>query len=69
MAALALGDIKKAGQLMEQDQYHEPYREKLVPHLTTLRQIGHQIGAYATYLSGAGKIRSKHLLKQAASRA
>ena len=39
---------------MEQDQYHEPYREKLVPHLTTLRQIGHQIGAYATYLSGAG---------------
>ena len=54
VAALALGDIKKAGQLMEQDQYHEPYREKLVPHLTTLRQIGHQIGAYATYLSGAG---------------
>ncbi|MFT8393505.1 MAG: homoserine kinase [Liquorilactobacillus ghanensis] len=54
VAALFAGDLKQAGQLMEQDQFHEQYRAHLVPHLAKLRTLGHQAGAIATYLSGAG---------------
>lgn len=54
VAALAAGDMKTAGRMMENDQYHETYRARLVPHLATLRDIGHRVGAMATYLSGAG---------------
>ena len=46
--------MKTAGKMIESDRYHETYREKLVPHLPILREIGHRTGAMATYLSGAG---------------
>ena len=39
---------------MEADLLHEPYRDKLVPHFLKLRYLGHEVGALATYLSGAG---------------
>lgn len=54
VAALFAGDLDQAGYLMELDQFHEQYRAKLVPHLAVLRDLGHQAGAIATYLSGAG---------------
>lgn len=54
VAALFAGDLEQAGYLMELDQFHERYRAKLVPYLAALRDLGHQAGAIATYLSGAG---------------
>ena len=39
---------------MEQDVFHEPYRGTLVPELSQVRELGHEMGAYGTYLSGAG---------------
>lgn len=54
IAALLTGNMALAGQLMEEDLFHESYRGKLVPEVTKIREIGHAEGAYATYLSGAG---------------
>lgn len=54
IAALLTGDMALAGQLMEQDLFHESYRGKLVPEVSKIREISHAKGAYATYLSGAG---------------
>ncbi len=54
VAALLTNDLELVAELIEQDSYHEPYREKLVPHLKVLRELGHKIGAKGTYLSGAG---------------
>lgn len=54
VAALLTDDLELVAELIEQDGYHEPYREKLVPHLGILRELGHKVGAKGTYLSGAG---------------
>lgn len=54
VASLAMKKYDQVGKLMQADLFHEPYREKLVPELAKIRQIGQQIGALATYLSGAG---------------
>lgn len=54
VAALLTDDLELVAELIEQDGYHEPYREKLVPHLKVLRELGHKVGAKGTYLSGAG---------------
>lgn len=54
VAALLTDDLELVAELIEQDGYHEPYREKLVPHLKILRELGHKVGAKGTYLSGAG---------------
>ncbi|MBD5068609.1 MAG: homoserine kinase [Lactobacillus sp.] len=54
VATLLTKDLDLIAELIELDGYHEPYRQKLVPHLATLRQIGHEVGAKGTYLSGAG---------------
>lgn len=54
VASLAMKKYKQAGELMQADLFHEPYREKLVPELGKIRKIGQQVGALATYLSGAG---------------
>lgn len=40
--------------MIESDRFHENYRASLVPELKILREIGHEFGAYGTYLSGAG---------------
>lgn len=40
--------------MIEADEFHEPYRQKLVPELVKIREIAHQHEAFATYLSGAG---------------
>ena len=42
------------GKLMEADEFHEQVRSTLVPELSRIRKLGHESGAVATYLSGAG---------------
>ncbi|OFI46808.1 homoserine kinase [Floricoccus penangensis] len=54
IAALMEGDLNKAGKMIESDLFHEKYRRSLVKEFEAIRQIGHDKGAYATYLSGAG---------------
>lgn len=53
-ASLLTKNLKVAGQMIEADRFHEKYRATLVPELKILREIGHEFGAYGTYLSGAG---------------
>lgn len=54
VAALFKQDYSLVGELIEADEFHEQYRAALVPELTQIRQLSHQCGAVATYLSGAG---------------
>ena len=54
IAAVINGNLPLAGKLMQQDRFHEAYREKLVPHLSTIRQICEEEGGYGCFLSGAG---------------
>ena len=39
---------------MEQDGFHEPYRQHLIPEFNQVRQLSRQHDAYATVISGAG---------------
>jgi len=54
IAAILNGNLPLAGEMMEEDLWHEAYRKELVPHLNDIRAISHQIGAYGAFLSGAG---------------
>lgn len=54
VTALLTGDMVTAGKAIESDMFHEQFRQKLVREFYTIKQIGHDLGAYATYLSGAG---------------
>ncbi|MET3557871.1 homoserine kinase [Streptococcus rupicaprae] len=54
VAALLKGDLVTAGQAMEADIFHEPFRQRLVKEFYAIKKMGHEHGAYATYLSGAG---------------
>lgn len=54
IAALARGDLRKAGQAIESDRFHERYRQQLVAEFPEVKEVAHQHEAYATYLSGAG---------------
>ena len=48
IASLFAQDYPKAGELMEQDVFHEVYREKLVPELVKVREVAHSKHALAT---------------------
>ncbi|MEY8461977.1 homoserine kinase [Streptococcus merionis] len=54
VAALLNGELTTAGRAIESDMFHEQFRQKLVREFYSIKQIGHEYGAYATYLSGAG---------------
>ncbi|MEW4353984.1 homoserine kinase [Streptococcus pneumoniae] len=54
IAALLKGDLKTAGQAIQSDLFHERFRQSLVAEFASIKQIGQEHGAYATYLSGAG---------------
>lgn len=54
IAAAIKGNLPLAGKMMEQDRWHEPYRQRLVPHLPAVRQVCHEEGGYGCFLSGAG---------------
>ena len=54
IASLMSGDIEKAGQLIQLVMFHVPYRQLLGKEFCPIKQLAQEIGAYATYLSGAG---------------
>ncbi|KEK24159.1 homoserine kinase [Bacillus gaemokensis] len=54
VAALCQKKWEIVGDMMERDQFHEPYRSELVPLLPSIRQCAKKFGAYGTALSGAG---------------
>ncbi|OJG75941.1 homoserine kinase [Enterococcus quebecensis] len=54
IAAILNGNLPLAGVMMEKDRWHEAYRKKLVPHLDQIRNLGHTVGVYGAFLSGAG---------------
>lgn len=45
-ASLALQDYGTAKRLIEADEFHEPYRQKLVPELVKIREIAHPAGSF-----------------------
>lgn len=54
IAALMKGDMLTAGKAIESDIFHEQFRQKLVQEFYPIKQLAKEVGAYATYLSGAG---------------
>lgn len=54
IAALISGDYTLAGEMMERDLFHEPYREALIPYYDDIRKKAKEYGAYGTVISGAG---------------
>ena len=54
VASIFTKKYQELGKLIEADMFHEPYRQKLVPEFLPIRKIAHEVGALATYLSGAG---------------
>jgi len=54
IASLLTKDYERAGKMMEQDLFHEPYRAKLIPNYEMIKQEAKKFGAYGTVISGAG---------------
>ncbi|GAY80388.1 homoserine kinase [Apilactobacillus micheneri] len=54
VASVMSGEWSKAAEMIEKDKFHEHYREKDVPELSTIRKYAHDIGIRGTYISGDG---------------
>jgi len=54
ISALIQHNYELAGKMMEQDGFHEPYRQHLIPEFQSIRTIAKKHGSYATVISGAG---------------
>jgi homoserine kinase len=54
VAALLSKQWKLAGEMMKNDEFHQPFRSYLVPHLAKVEEIAAKAGAFGTALSGAG---------------
>lgn len=54
IAALLAENYTLAGDMMEEDLFHEPYRSSLIPHYEIIRKKAKEYGAYGTVISGAG---------------
>lgn len=54
ICALIQHKYELAGKMMEQDGFHEPFRQYLIPEFNKVRQLSRQHRAYATVISGAG---------------
>ena len=54
VAALLKQDYALAGQFMEADLFHEPFRAHLIPNYETIRTLARDHGAFGTSISGAG---------------
>ena len=54
IASLMSGDYALAGQMMEQDMFHEAFRAKLIPDFADIKEKAKALGAYGTVISGAG---------------
>ncbi|WP_033541957.1 homoserine kinase [Planococcus sp. CAU13] len=53
-AAVARGEWKTAGRMMEKDEFHEPFRKSRFPDFDKIRKVCREGGAYGTAISGAG---------------
>ncbi|MCM3610438.1 homoserine kinase [Planococcus sp. MERTA32b] len=53
-AAVAGGDWKTAGRMMENDQFHEPFRKGRFSDFDDIRAVCRANGAYGSAISGAG---------------
>ncbi|MFC6170216.1 homoserine kinase [Loigolactobacillus jiayinensis] len=54
IAAILNGDLTLAGTMMEHDLLQERYRDNFVPFLKQMRTTAKDLGAYGTFISGAG---------------
>lgn len=54
IAGLLSGNLEVAGAAIEGDRFHEVYRQSLVKEFLPIKTLAKEMGAYATYLSGAG---------------
>jgi homoserine kinase len=54
VAALISGDWRMAGEMMEKDLFHQPYRKKLIPNYEQISNMAKVNGAFGVALSGAG---------------
>ncbi|HZG73270.1 MAG TPA: homoserine kinase, partial [Chondromyces sp.] len=54
LAALLTGELELAGEMMEKDLFHEPYRISLIKEFPEARQISKENGAFSAVISGAG---------------
>lgn len=54
ICALAQHNYELAGELMQQDGFHEPYRQPLIKEFADIKKVAQQFQAYATVISGAG---------------
>src|SRR5699024_1081020 len=54
IASFMSGNYELAGQMMEQDKFHEAFRAELIPHFTEIKEKAKTLGAYGTVISGAG---------------
>ncbi|MEY8604246.1 homoserine kinase [Staphylococcus nepalensis] len=54
ISALIQHNYELAGKMMEQDGFHEPYRQHLIPEFQTIKRIAKRYHSYATVISGAG---------------
>lgn len=54
ITGLLTGDMVLAGKAIQNDHFHEPYRQSLVKEFTAVKTSALEAGAYGVYLSGAG---------------
>ena len=54
ISALIQHNYELAGKMMEQDGFHEPFRQHLIPEFAQVKAIAKSHQAYATVISGAG---------------
>lgn len=54
VGSLIMQDWELAGKMMESDVFHEPYRLKLSPQLSQVRDMAKKAGAFGVSISGAG---------------
>lgn len=54
LSSLITGNLEQACLLMEQDKWHEPFRNALVPELNKVRALKKKLNLYTAVLSGAG---------------
>lgn len=54
ITGLLIGDMVLAGKAIQNDHFHEPYRQDLVAEFASVKSTALEAGAYGVYLSGAG---------------
>ncbi|MGM7722522.1 homoserine kinase [Metabacillus sp. Hm71] len=54
VAGLLTNNWKLAGDMMNKDLFHQPYRSSLIPEIQAVREKIRDLGAYGSALSGAG---------------